>query len=91
MDKVRWLLTGGNRLILKDYVYVYDGSTRQWSRTSQGIMKHKGLGWRVPSEFAGSIRNNWITRGIKQYARPQLRQAFSNIILNKQVYLPMGP
>ena len=60
---LEWLSLAGDRSILKDYTVVY-GSNRR-SRTGLAVMRSQsGSRWKVPSEFSGSIGNNWITRSI---------------------------
>jgi len=37
----------------------------KYSRTGYAIMKPASGSWSVPSEFAGTITDNWITRAIQ--------------------------
>jgi hypothetical protein len=63
LDWLRWLLIEGDSVIISNYQFVSGPS--QFSRTGLGIMKEfGGAFWRVPPEFAGNIKNNWITRAI---------------------------
>lgn len=63
IDWLRWLLLEGDTIIITDYIFSLGPSP--YSRTGMGIMKPKSGGvWRVPPEYAGSINNNWITRGL---------------------------
>jgi hypothetical protein len=58
-----WLLIQGDKIIIVDYDLVYGNYPS--SRAGDAIMyKKKGGIWRVPSQFAGDINNNWITRAI---------------------------
>lgn len=60
---LEWLLLQGDTVIVSDYYFVF--GPFQSSRTGGGIMRSKtGSSWRVPPEFAGNIKNNWITRAI---------------------------
>lgn len=63
IDWLRWLLLEGDSIIISDYMFIL-GPNRA-SRTGMGIMKpSSSRSWRVPPEYAGSINNNWITRGL---------------------------
>ncbi len=58
---LEWLLLMGDKTIIKDYE-VFLGSGRN-SRTGGAVMKKVvGGKWKVPSEFSGSSKNNWVTR-----------------------------
>lgn len=60
---LEWLSLSGDKSILKDYTIVYAPSRR--SRTGLAVMRSQsGSRWKVPSEFSGTINNNWITRAI---------------------------
>jgi len=63
LDWLKWLLIEGDSVIISDYQFV--SGPNPASRTGLGIMKEfGGAFWRVPPEFAGNIKNNWITRAI---------------------------
>ena len=60
---LEWLLLQGDTVIITDYYFAIGPYAT--SRTGGGIMKGStGSVWRVPPEFAGNIKNNWITRAI---------------------------
>lgn len=59
---LEWLLLEGNRTIVKDHS-VKIGLNKH-SRTGLAIMVPSKQSWRIPSEFAGTINNNWITRAL---------------------------
>ena len=60
---LEWLSLAGDKSIIKDYTVVYGPNRR--SRTGLAIMRSSsGSRWKVPSEFSGTINNNWITRAI---------------------------
>jgi len=61
---LEWLLLEGNKTIIQNYNVVI-GPNRQ-SRTGMAIMKNASSSWRVPSQYAGTISDNWITRAIDQ-------------------------
>ena len=59
-----WLLLKGDRLIISDYSLRYVPAA---SRSHSYIMiEEHGEFWKVPSEFAGTIKNNWITRALDE-------------------------
>lgn len=63
LNWLEWLLLFGNKTIIKDYEVVLGPNPR--SRTGLAVMRGVISGkWSVPSEFAGTINNNWITRSI---------------------------
>ena len=59
---LQWLLLEGNKAIVKNFD-VKMGSYPQ-SRSGMAIMVSSKDNWRVPSEFVGTISNNWTTRAI---------------------------
>jgi hypothetical protein len=60
---LRWLLLEGNSIIIPNYTVIV-GPNRA-SRTGFAVMKQSEKAWKVPSEFAGTESDNWITRSIK--------------------------
>lgn len=59
---LEWLLLEGNKILVKKQEVVIGPNPR--SRTGFALMKESNKSWKVPSEFAGTIRDNWITRAI---------------------------
>jgi len=59
---LEWLLLDGGKIIVKNYEVKMGSNPR--SRTGMAVMIESKKNWRVPPEFAGTIRNNWITRAI---------------------------
>lgn len=59
---LEWLLLEGNKTIVRNYEVVM-GPNRA-SRTGFALMKPARKSWKVPSEFAGTRNDNWITRAI---------------------------
>lgn len=65
---MRWLILEGNKVVVKDYDIIFGSFTG--SRSGGAIMipsNRKDVfgsspGWKVPARFAGTIKNNWITR-----------------------------
>lgn len=58
---LQWLLLFGDKTIIKDYE-IFVGSNPN-SRTGGAVMKKVvGGKWKVPSQFSGSSKNNWVTR-----------------------------
>lgn len=61
IEWLRWLLSAGSKIIIKVFQIEYSFGAGHRSRSGKAIMV-RGKGWRVPSEYAGTISNNWITR-----------------------------
>lgn len=76
LNWLNWLLLEGDSVIITDYSYSVDGPGK--SRTGLGVMVSGGS-WRVPPEFAGNIRNNWITRAIDK-VMPEVEASVTRIM-----------
>ena len=75
---LQWLLTAGSNTIIPAYNVVLGPNPR--SRTGGAVMRVSSQGWRVPSEHAGTINDNWITRAIEEASQPieqLLQRAFN--------------
>lgn len=59
---LEWLLLEGNKTIVSNHEVIF-GPHKQ-SRSGMAIMKESNKSWSVPSQFAGTINDNWITRAI---------------------------
>jgi hypothetical protein len=59
---LEWLLLEGNKTIIKNYNVVI--GPNKYSRTGMAVMRESSKSWNVPSQFAGTISDNWITRAI---------------------------
>lgn len=59
---LEWLLLEGNKTIVSKQDVVF--GRNKSSRTGYALMRPSNKSWKVPSEFAGTITNNWITRAI---------------------------
>lgn len=59
---LEWLLLDGNKTIVSKYEVAI--GPNPYSRTGQAIMRSSKRSWKVPAEFAGTSRDNWITRAI---------------------------
>jgi hypothetical protein len=69
---LKWLLNEGDKAIILDHDILFAPIGRRRSRSGKAIMIQKqGARWRVPSEFAGTEGDNWITRGLAS-AGPEL-------------------
>lgn len=55
---LKWLLLEGDRVIVSDF----DFAPSRQGRTGLGIMVKRRGGWKVPSQFAGTSRDNFVTR-----------------------------
>lgn len=62
IEWLEWLLTRGSKIIIRSYQVSYQKHNH--SRSGLAITK-KGRGWQVPGQYAGTERNNWITRVIE--------------------------
>lgn len=77
---LEWLLTRGNDSVIIGYRYL--PKTSPSSRTGYGIMiKGDSAIFRVPPEFAGTIENNWITRGVDE-ALPKIESHLNKMVEN---------
>jgi len=59
---LEWLLLEGEYIIVPNQEVVF--GSNKFSRTGFALMRTSNKSWKVPSEFAGTINNNWITRAI---------------------------
>lgn len=73
-----WLLLQGDRRIIIDYGIKVDGTNL--SRTGLGKIMFKGTGksWGVPPEFAGTARDNFVTRAIAA-SQAEIERAFEEV------------
>ena len=79
---LEWLLTAGSRIIVRDYDVVFTSKVRT-SRTGRGIMvKGRSRRWRVPPEFSGTSRNNFVTRALKE-VEPKITSIMKQEILRQ--------
>ena len=63
---LEWLLIAGDKTLLADYVFTEDVSVGT-SRTGLGLMRQQNTGrWHVPREFAGTAKNNFVTRALSR-------------------------
>lgn len=61
---LRWLLLDGTTVVVDDYEVYFGPNNR--SRTGYAIMRASSdRGWSVPQQYAGTLSDNWITRGIE--------------------------
>jgi hypothetical protein len=75
---LEWLLLRGNDSVVIGYRYSPKASLR--SRTGEGIMvKGNSSVFRVPPSYAGTISNNWITRGIDQ-SLPEIESYMNKMV-----------
>lgn len=74
---LRWILLEGAKPIVKNYEVKI--GPNKFSRTGMAVMIDSNESWSVPNAFAGTINNNWITRGIDSINN----QSVENIIQNR--------
>lgn len=75
---LEWLLLEGNKTIISKQEVVI--GPNNFSRTGNAIMRDSKQSWKVPSEFSGTVTNNWITRaidGVEGNIQSLLDRAFS--------------
>jgi len=65
---LEWLLTKGSSIIIRGFDVKYGANPR--SRSGDAIMISSQSNWRVPSQFSGTLSNNWITRALSQIEKP---------------------
>jgi hypothetical protein len=59
---LEWLLFKGTQTIVKNYSVKM--GQNPFSRSGMAIMVESNKNWRVPSEFAGSVSSNWMSRSV---------------------------
>lgn len=72
---LEWLLLRGGEIIVRDFEVKYGPNPA--SRSGDAIMISSKKNWRVPSQFSGTVRNNWVTRALSTLDEkiPRLIQA----------------
>jgi len=76
---LEWLLLRGSDKIIKNYEVSFGAS--KYSRSGMAIMKDSSSSWRVPPQFAGTIKNNWTTRAVTK-AEDAIKSAITSTIEN---------
>jgi hypothetical protein len=61
---LEWLLLKGNTILVRNFEVEFGENPR--SRSGNAIMIGSTSNWRVPPEFAGTIRDNWTTRALSR-------------------------
>ena len=59
---LKWILAEGDKVIIRDFGVSF--GFPEISRTGDAIMRASSKGWSVPSQYSGTIENNFITRSI---------------------------
>jgi hypothetical protein len=60
---LEWLLLEGNKTIIKNQKIIF--GPNKASRTGFAVMReNQASTWKVPSQYAGTLRDNWITKAI---------------------------
>ena len=63
---LEWLLRFGDRIIIRDYDVSFNRGQQKRSRSGLAVMvKGRGKRWRVPPQFSGTPRNNFVTRALE--------------------------
>lgn len=64
---LEWLLKFGDRVIIRDYTVFFGGNGRRSSRSGKAVMvRSNSKSWGVPSAFAGTIDDNFVTRALEE-------------------------
>lgn len=58
-----WLLLAGGDILVRNYDVKFVSPTPR-SRTNTALMVSSKKNWRMPAQFAGTARNNWVYRAI---------------------------
>lgn len=61
---LEWLLLKGNQIIVRDFEVKLGANPR--SRSGDAVMVPSSSNWRVPPQFAGTVRENWTTRALSK-------------------------
>lgn len=59
---LEWLILKGGEIIVRNFEVRY--GTNPTSRSGDAIMVTSSKNWRVPAQYAGTTKNNWITRAL---------------------------
>lgn len=74
---LEWLLLKGNGSIVQNYSVNYTNSLR--SRSGMALMIESKNDWKIPTNFAGTIDNNWTTRAISKIESQIIKTIQNNI------------
>jgi hypothetical protein len=77
---LKWLLLEGTSNIVNNYEVLYGPSA--YSRSGLAIMKNSNSDWSVPSRFAGTESDNWVTRSIRSIEKDIYKIIQNNIEQN---------
>lgn len=73
---LEWLLLRGDTTIVRDYVVSFNMNTDSTSRTGLATMTRVKTGkWGVPTQYAGTEQNNWVTRAIEDIPESDIENA----------------
>jgi hypothetical protein len=75
---LEWLLLDGTQILVKDYEVSL--GPYPTSRTGQAIMSASNQSWKIPSEYTGTINDNWITRALNN-AGSSIEQAIQGALV----------
>jgi len=63
---LQWLLLEGDRIIVANFKVEY--KTSPFSRTEEALMVKTDMqGWKVPSEYSGTISYNFVTKAVDDF------------------------
>lgn len=74
IEWLTWLLKEGKQVVISNYEAVFDVGSASRGRTHEGFLMQQlpGSGFVVPSQHAGTVSNNFVTRAINA-AEQQLK------------------
>lgn len=78
IEWLKWLLLESDRIVVNDYSFSLNARTVGFSRTGTGVMV-RGTGWGVPSVYAGTAVDNWLTRALQQIDEKVIKELYSII------------
>ncbi len=82
LDWLDWLLIKGDKTIIREYEI--EAAQGRRSRTGLAVMvKVKKGRWKVPSQYAGTVNKNWVTRAIDDIPDSKIENIIIQEVTNK--------
>ena len=79
---LEWLLTKGSEILVVTHRSMELPTARSRTGTNMIMIKSKGRGWGVPSEYAGTYGNNYATRAVLA-AMPEIEGVFEREVMRR--------
>jgi hypothetical protein len=64
LEWMRWVLTEGDKIIINDFEVEFKAGAGRSGLAH--MMENSGQYWKVPTNFSGTIEDNWITREVNK-------------------------